>query len=777
MRRSRRPHGPLVATLLAALAVGTHPPARGETVTLKNGIVYSGTVDRDNTILSIFDGLRRIVLRDTKIATIEPGGADRRADERFHLDQPLVVHAGTPPSSVLVTRITPWDESGQRLLTYIASNPDKPVRVTQAIIELGPRIVRYRGIDGFLQGQVATDQVPRPVVLALLQQRVDRTSQNERLRVVRFLIQAEWYPEAKEELGRLARDFPELEEKARDVRGTVEELEAQHALSEVERMLPAQQPRAALALLRTFPVDGVSEEVRAQVRRLLRDAEALETADRELARTLRTLVAALPETAREVWQGPLLEILRALADAPDAARPRLEAFAKADAAATDPAARLALALTGWVVGADAAVADLATAAALWDARREVFGYLAGRTEEARAAALARLRAVERPGPATASPLPLDPETVNRLARFLPPPLADAETASSGRPTICRVLDDSNPAPTEYAVLLPPEYHPLRSYPAVVALHAGRGRSPEERMRGAVSWWAAEASRRGYIVLAPEYNLPGQAPDYHYSASEHAAVELALRDARKRFALDSDRVFLGGQLLGADMAWDFGLAHPDLFAGVAVVSGRPARYVLSYKDQTARLPLYFAQGDQAPTALGWIFPLVKGLIARNFDVTYVEYTQRGWEDLPEEAPGLYDWMDRRRREPAPKVFEVVAGRSCDDRFYGLVIREFAPGRTTAPELLDPLGKNLRPATLELRTSALSNLLNIKASGVRSLDVWVSPRLIDFQKRMEVRVNNKRAFYGVAKPDLEPFLEDLRVRGDRQQPYWLKVSVGS
>ena len=30
--------------------------------------------------------------------------------------------------------------------------------------------------------------------------------------------------------------------------------------------------------------------------------------------------------------------------------------------------------------------------------------------------------------------------------------------------------------------------------------------------------------------------------------------------------------------------------------------------------------------------------------------------------------------------------------------------------------------------------------------------------------------------MAKPDLEPFLEDLRLRGDRQQIYWLKVPVG-
>ena len=80
------------------------------------------------------------------------------------------------------------------------------------------------------------------------------------------------------------------------------------------------------------------------------------------------------------------------------------------------------------------------------------------------------------------------------------------------------------------------------------------------------------------MIAPEYNVPGQPPDYHYTPSEHAAVELALRDARRRYAIDSDRVFVAGQLTGGNMAWDFALAHPDLFAGVIVISGFPAKYV-------------------------------------------------------------------------------------------------------------------------------------------------------------------------------------------------------
>ena len=61
--------------------------------------------------------------------------------------------------------------------------------------------------------------------------------------------------------------------------------------------------------------------------------------------------------------------------------------------------------------------------------------------------------------------------------------------------------------------------------------------------------------------------------------------------------------------------------------------------------------------------------------------------------------------------------------------------------TTPEAADPFGKNLRPATLRMRTSATGNLLNLTASGINRLDVWVSPKLIDFSKKMEVRLNDK------------------------------------
>src|SRR3954452_12389279 len=138
-----------------------------------------------------------------------------------------------------------------------------------------------------------------------------------------------------------------------------------------------------------------------------------------------------------------------------------------------------------------------------------------------------------------------------------------------------------------------------------------------------------------------------------------------------------------------MAWDFGLAHPDLFAGVVIVSGMPFKYAGRYLGHAEHLPLYVALGDLAPASNEVVFgELLKPLISKAYDVTYVEYYRRGLEDLPEECRPISDGRDRRRREPYPKSFDVVTARESDARFYGVVIREFLPGRTTDPDAVEP-----------------------------------------------------------------------------------------
>jgi hypothetical protein len=769
---------------LATLAVG---PARGraDTLTMKSGVVYRGVVDRDTTDWSVFDGLRRVIFHNTKVARRDPD-ANEPAPEVFRLEQPLQVHVGTMPEFILEAEATPWDKFGRRIFTYVGAGLDanrelrinKKITMTQAINEIDPQKVRFRGVDGFWKdGLLSINQVPRPVILGILA-KVKQDDLAQREKVCRFLIEAHWYAEALPELDRLIKDFndKDVSDRARRARDLVRSLQAQDLLGEIEVRRKAQEPNEVRAILKTFSTRGLGPEVLKRLRELNEQEGARAAADKAAAAALSATAEKLPSDVRKRVGAPLVELLQALADAPDATRPRLAAFEKASAA-TSPEGKLALALTGWALGPDKAVADLATAEALWRARTLVFGYLRTRDEdeEERASILDELRTLQLPASGDKSARALDLDTIDRLARNLPPPRAN-DHAPPTKATVLRVLDDDpRNEPTEYAVQLPPDYSPWRSYPAVVALHSGRGETAKARMMSAIDWWGPEASRRGYIVIAPEY-ASGNRVEYHHSPAEHAAAELALRDARKRFSIDSDRVFVGGQLNGADMAWDLGLGHPDLFAGIVAISGRPFKYVFRAINDTPRLPLYLALGTMAPGEEFIRTYVMKTLVSNNFDATIVEYISRGQEDFPEDAPSAFDWMASRRRNPDPRAFSAVSARECDDRFYGLVIRGFADGRTTPlPGAVAPKGDNLNPATVRQSVSPQLNQLNIRADGVTRLDVWINPRVVDCSKKVVIKLNNRSVFRASVKDDPAALLDDLRVRGDRQQTYWLRVPI--
>ena len=751
---------------------------RADTITLKDGTVYRGVVDKDNTLVFVSDNLKRTIFYSSKIAKIESDNAFQDFVP-FRLVQPLEVHGGLMPSAAVDITATPWDAKGRRGFQY-KNNQLQRKDMQQAINEISPHLTRFRGIDGFWIGQIATSEIPRSVILGLLA-KVEQGNEDERKRVVRFLMQARWFDEAKTALADLDRDFPHLKDTIDDVRRSVIESQARDALLQAVAARRAMQPAENLRILRSIIDPKLPREILDEARDTLRAAEDQRSLDRAMAERFRDLGEKLSEADRPVWKTRIAEVLKAIALVPDVARERLNPIMRSDApsASGPPEARFALAMSAWVAGPEAAVESLARASALWDARQSIQNYLIGRTPFVR-------RDLQTP---TETPRPIDDPvkvraealaslansegitaaTIDQIVPRMVPPL-DENRLDDGRSiTIHRVADDENPIPTEYAVLLPPEYDPLRSYPAVVALHDGRG------PRSAVEWVGVEAARRGYVVVAPEYNSPGKGRGYRYSTEEHAAAQLSIRDARKRYSIDSDRIFLAGQLVGADMAWDLGLAHPDLFAGVVAVSGFPARYAFKYKPQLDKLPLYVVLGELAPAAREVIFDqYVRPLIEGVKDVTYVDYLKRGLEPLPEEVPAFFDWMASRKRDPAPKTFEAASARESDARFYGVIVQEISPGRTTTPELARPLGENIKPATIKQRTSTQGNLINLTTSGIGRIDVWLSPKLIDFDRKIEVRQNERTLFKGQVKPDLAVMLEDIRIRGDRQQMYHYKVS---
>jgi len=82
---------------------------------------------------------------------------------------------------------------------------------------------------------------------------------------------------------------------------------------------------------------------------------------------------------------------------------------------------------------------------------------------------------------------------------------------------------------------------------------------------------------------------------------------------------------------------------------------------------------------------------------------------------------------------------------------------------------------RPLTITAKKGA-TNSLTVRC-GADRVRVWLSPELIDFTQPLTVTVDGKRIHKGPIAADERVLLEDLRLRGDRQHPFWAVIDTRS
>ena len=295
--------------------------------------------------------------------------------------------------------------------------------------------------------------------------------------------------------------------------------------------------------------------------------------------------------------------------------------------------------------------------------------------------------------------------------------------------------------------LPPEYDPLRHYPTIVTL-ADAGVSPEQML----DFWAGpadkekggerlgQATRHGYIVIAVDWQQPHQFT-YDYSAREHHAVLGALRDACRRFSIDTDRVFLTGHGIGGDAAWDIALAHPDLWAGVipivavadryrrplrgerrvrAVVRRRPASSTATRCRRNAARARSLLEAEHATSRSSNTWAAATSRSATRFSGC-----STGWA-----AGGA----------TMPKEIECVSMRPWDNFFWwleveGLPEKSMVPPGNWPPPQTRPAG-SIRGQAAGKRTRSPSKVQAEKAT------VWLSPELVDFNEQTRRRSQQPR-----------------------------------
>jgi predicted esterase len=775
--------GAAVCLLLASVAVA-------ETLMLKDGRQVRGRVgavtsmaeDFNNPpgeevarpILFVHDDLRRVFVPKSQVDEVK-NTADT-AVEVIQFKQP-VASAGSRISSVgQIIKTTDWDPFGRRTFTMAAGTKEGKLDVIQGITQLTPhwaRVEALRRTGGPLiiwDMRIATSSIPRETLSRMLVNHIDRKNVNERLKIVRLYVAAERYQDAEGELAAIIKEFRDL----KNLRGeaiAIRQLGSRRLVQELELRQSAGQHRLVQSLLKQFPTQDVAGAILEHVKSMQEQYAERFGQIAGVHKKLDALVAEVKEPAIAKRLAPALDEIKRELNL--ATLDRMTEFrGLADAANLSPEQKLAVAVTGWLFGRDASSPESTLAASAWAVRDSIRAYMREDNQVKQQEIVALMQSEEAAAP----------RYVARIVAHMKPPLETPPEKPTEKPDhgyyTLSAPTLSGERDVTYYVQLPPEYDPYHRYPAIVTLNGTSSTAAQQ-----VDWWAGEmtergtrigqAGRRGYIVISVDWMRKAQTA-YQYSAREHAAVLNSLRDACRRFAVDTDRVFLSGHSLGGDAAWDIGLAHPDLWAGVIPITAVADKYIAHYWPNGRTVPFCFVGGElDGDKLVKNAKELDRYMTRSGFNFTVVEYLGRGHEHFFEEIQNLFDWMSRHQRDFFPKKFSAVSMRPWDNFFWWVEIEEIPDASLVHPSEWPP--KSKRAMTTQGSVAGAGGgvqAVNVQTGAARVV-VWLAPELVDFAR--PVRVTIKGRTLPGPSPDVATLLEDVRTRGDRQHPFWARMEV--
>jgi hypothetical protein len=110
------------------------------------------------------------------------------------------------------------------------------------------------------------------------------------------------------------------------------------------------------------------------------------------------------------------------------------------------------------------------------------------------------------------------------------------------------------------------------------------------------------------------------------------------------------------------------------------------------------------------------------------------------------------------------------RTWDNYFYWLELQQFPTSSIVEPTDFPPR-RNFQPARTE--ATIKGNSINVK-TGAEKVTLWLCPELVDFEKPLRIVVKGQRLNHDTnVRGDLGTILEDVRTRGERLHPFWVKI----
>ena len=530
---------------------------------LRNGLLLRGNTWATGSVGGGRQGANVIRIVDSRIRRAyfhrrqiveENNNYDTTQLETFELRHRKSGARPTPVGISGYLHTTGFDETGCRFVTL--RDRGQTIQVKQGARLITPKMVLLDSLTHQWQLGISTKTIPPDQLQRLVHLAIDEDNIQDRRSACLYFKDAGLFPLAMQELKQLRNDFPEQDDQWERLAVLLDQEMARLLLDELQARLNAGQFELAARAAHQLPLERLEARATRRVREVLQQYEQTGEQIFDLRLTLGELESQLEDASQRSTVATLRGILSDEVDRSglDRLRTHLELLHDSPAPADE---QLAAIFSAWLLGDEHSLSDLGDAIRLWDARHLVREFVLADSEDRRNELSAALREIEG----------LTPARLARMIRHLPPVLDDVPVRP-GVPVRIPVGESA------YHVLLPPEYSRNAEYPLIVALRPyGVTEKDVIELWGGNQLKPGLAARQGYIVIAPE-TLPPEQEEYHDDGLADEIVLDCLRDARLRFRVDSDRVFLTGHGLGADAAYNIGMAHADQFAGVIPICGVP-----------------------------------------------------------------------------------------------------------------------------------------------------------------------------------------------------------
>jgi pimeloyl-ACP methyl ester carboxylesterase len=749
------------------------------------------------------DIVRRVYFSPTHVMKVEqykPGEIKEPMQimRRKGLYQPRELHA-----TWTFEGITKFSEKGARTVTFRAktNKGEGLVEINQEIVILSPRYLHvasemYNWNLMYFPQELGPDII-RPTLAQVYNEvpalKAKQPGQKA-LEIAGFLHEAGWHELAERDLNNIMEKFPNDKNVAEEMLKKLRKEQAEAFVEGIDKAAQVGQHNEAIDRLDTFDRSGIEKIVSPKHRLAALDLKAKyakSATDIELAKKHLKALPALTKNVKK-WTDATEFIVDELNhDTID----RLSIFQDfAQQYATNRKEKkqqqqsaeevLAIAITGWLQSKNAAEPDVKTALKLAGARSHLMTYMQTDGEAQRTRLVSDIK--------RDNDLPID--VMTKLLPFVPP-ASPHDDLSTKRQTV--QITAPNTKGGSYLLQLPPDYHHQRQYPVLMLLSGSRDKADET-----VDRFKYDAAKHGFILAAPQWTAGGIVKGkkaLQPGPDDHALVCDTLLDLRRRFNVDSDRVFLFGWEDGGTLAFDVGLGHPDLFAGVApMCAALPAFTQRFYWPNAQYLPFYVVQGEKN----GGHGKAMQKLFKEHWTKTpfvsmYVEYKGRSSEWFSEEVSKIVWWMSGKKRHMPVKEMgrtnlggnlleEFRSTRQSDNRFYWLSSDAIAD-RNLGEHAVEKWNSKFLPATFQADLSVgnkseksgdakIWNQANLRVSGLKQLTFWITPGMMDFSKPLQLNVNGQ--FIGGHRkiaPSLETLLEEVYRTGDRQRLFVARIDL--